>query len=289
MIPRNFPVGNVQLSKYLGRVIRGNPISRPIPLMAPYSGPVPKWDGKMPFANVRETLQAREGGALRQFLAARNHPTELRTQQAPQLSTQSLPPEVMTEPKVQTGGGTVRDANVPKAAENSSDKMRKIALDPLLLSSLAGSVLVLEILARLGFSPIPEKYKIPHPFKLLAPKKAAYEKKEASLRKKLMAGLLGAGLVTGGAAGGLAVQRGLLRARPKIQVPDPKWHTRPVEHGFHIEGWQYKTPGPMSPRTEGEMGRWLDTQRRVGAPIYRETMKPFMKEHRELAAERLKL
>lgn len=117
-IPRNFPVGNVQLSKYLNQSLRSrsNPLSRLVPLVRPFSGPVPRWDGRAPLENVRAQIQAQEGGTMRRFLAARNNPTELKGHQPPQLSTQSLPPDVMTNPRVQPGSGTVRDAEPAKAA-----------------------------------------------------------------------------------------------------------------------------------------------------------------------------
>lgn len=115
-IPKNFPVGNIRLSQHLNRAVRGNPLSRQVPLIAPFSGPAPRWDGRAPIRNIHKAIQAREGGTLRQFVTARTHPTELKTQQPPHLSTQSLPPEVMSDPKVEGGSGTVRDAEPAKAA-----------------------------------------------------------------------------------------------------------------------------------------------------------------------------
>lgn len=115
-LPRNFPVGNIRLSQHLNRAVRGNPLSRQIPLIAPFSGPAPRWDGHEPMENISRALQARKGGTIQEFIAAKTHPTELKGQQPPHLSTQSLPPEVMTEPKVEGGSGTVRDAEGAKAA-----------------------------------------------------------------------------------------------------------------------------------------------------------------------------
>lgn len=109
-LPQNFPVGNIQLSKSLNRMVRGNPLSRQIPLMAPYSGPVPRWSGGSSVDEVRHTLDARKRGTLSELVAAKGRPTDVRSQQPPQLSTESLPPEVATDPKVQSGSGSTRDA-----------------------------------------------------------------------------------------------------------------------------------------------------------------------------------
>lgn len=118
-VPKGFPVGRLRLSRQLGDSLRrgGAPsLRRPIPLISPYGGPAPKWDGKAPVENVRETIRARgEGGTLRQFVTAKTHPTELKTQYPPQMSTMQTPSE-FSNPEVQRGQGVTRDADVSKAA-----------------------------------------------------------------------------------------------------------------------------------------------------------------------------
>ena len=118
MVPKNFPVGRLRLSKQLGESLRrggGPSLRRPIPFISPYGGQAPKWDGKMPFENVRENIRSREGGTLRQFIAAKNAPTELKTQYPPHMSTMQTPTE-FANPHVQQGQGVTRDADVQKAA-----------------------------------------------------------------------------------------------------------------------------------------------------------------------------
>lgn len=112
-IPGRFPVGRVRLSQAIQSGLRSSRggLTRPIPLIGPYSGPAPR--AGLPIEKARETIRAREGGTLREFLAAKHDPGSLRTTTGPELHQGSAPAE-LAQPDVQRGSGQVRDAEVAR-------------------------------------------------------------------------------------------------------------------------------------------------------------------------------
>lgn len=112
-IPQGFPVGRVRLTKHLSASFRARQAgggTRPLPpMITPYGGTAPARKHNSTLQGDVRSIQARREGTLSQFLAGKSTPQNLQTQYPPTLATASIPPDVVGEPQVQHGTGTVRD------------------------------------------------------------------------------------------------------------------------------------------------------------------------------------
>lgn len=83
------------------------------------------WDGRAPIGNITKNIQAQRSGSLAEFVAAKQHPTNLRSQFPPTLATNetdSFHQRAATPDPA--GGDMMRDGFAPKAASE------KTASDP---------------------------------------------------------------------------------------------------------------------------------------------------------------
>ncbi len=92
-IPDGFPVGRVRLTKHLTQVFRGrgaSSLSKLPPLITPYGGTAPIRRPGSTLEHDVKTIGARGQGTLTQFLAAKEHPTNLHTDLPPTLDTSGV-------------------------------------------------------------------------------------------------------------------------------------------------------------------------------------------------------
>lgn len=115
-VPAGFPVG----ARILERFRQAQKAQRS-PSMRLMSSPqvrqslsrrLPRYEGPQSMEKIRQTVGAR--GTLSEFMAAKSSPRALQST-PPTLETQKLPPTIGS-PEVHQGTGTVRDAEIPKAA-----------------------------------------------------------------------------------------------------------------------------------------------------------------------------
>ncbi len=135
--PKEFPVGRLRgLLHSVSPAGRNRPPFLPRPqLITPFGGPVLRNRNLAGLDHDRQTLSARGDGTLSQIVAAKSSPTSIRGN-GPELGTGS-PPLGMADIRVQQGSGTVRDANVSKAAwarEAIKTAAKKKKIDPRLLA-----------------------------------------------------------------------------------------------------------------------------------------------------------
>lgn len=92
-VPAGFPVGRLRLTKQLTQMFRSrgsSPTSKLPPMVTPFGGTAPVRKPGSTFEHDARTIAAREKGTLTQFLAAKEQPLTLHTDNPPNLDTSGV-------------------------------------------------------------------------------------------------------------------------------------------------------------------------------------------------------
>lgn len=104
------------------------------PLLRQGGGKEIRWDGRAPVGNVAKNIQAQRDGSLAEFVAAKQHPTNLRSQFPPTLATNEADNfhqrPVTTDP---AAGDNMRDGFAPKTSGDSLSSEKIATSDALAL------------------------------------------------------------------------------------------------------------------------------------------------------------
>lgn len=99
------------------------------PLMRQGTGRQIRWDGRAPLGNVTKNIQAQRDGSLSEFIAAKQHPTNLRSQFPPTLATNEADTfhqkPVTTDP---AASDNFRDGFAPKTSSEKTAADPRLAL-----------------------------------------------------------------------------------------------------------------------------------------------------------------